>query len=94
MTTGKALSEEMRHIPQDAQKVADSILDETAKILRTPSVTLEDDLAALHANSLVVLQLMSAVEERFDTSIDMVDMFRIRTVRDLVELVEASMMRS
>jgi acyl carrier protein len=73
---------------EDTRAVADVVLREVAKSFCATNVALEDKFAELRANSVSVVRLTSALQNRYGISIDIVEMLSAVTVRDLVILVE------
>lgn len=57
-------------------------------------VSLDDTFDDLGATSVSLLRLMVSIQNRFDVTLDVVDMFTVDKVGDLVELVETRMPRS
>jgi acyl carrier protein len=56
-------------------------------------VSLDKSFDDLEANSVLLLRLMAALQRRFDVVLDVVDMFTVEDVGDLVRLVEERMPR-
>jgi len=69
------------------------ILGEVARSFERPEVGVDDDFAQLGANSVALLRLMSAIQEKYDISIDLVDILQIENVAELVKLVNESLAR-
>jgi phthiocerol/phenolphthiocerol synthesis type-I polyketide synthase E len=63
------------------------ILHEVAELTGNPSVSLDDSFLQLGGDSLKAILLASAIEERFDIAIDIVDVFQSETFRELSQLV-------
>jgi acyl carrier protein len=56
----------------------------------SPDSTFDD----IGANSVVLLRLMASLQRKFDVVLDVVDMFSVDDVGDLIRLVEERMIRS
>jgi mycobactin peptide synthetase MbtE len=69
------------------------ILGEVARTFGVPEVRADDSFARLGANSVALLRLMSAIQERYDITIDLVDIFQVGNVAELVTLVDKSLTR-
>lgn len=63
------------------------ILHEVAELTGNPSASLDDSLLQLGGDSLKAILLASAIEERFDIAIDIVDVFQSESFRELSQLV-------
>jgi acyl carrier protein len=62
------------------------VIDEVQRVLNVRDVTPDTPIDAVGADSQALLRLTAALEETFDVSIDIVDMFTARSVADLVDL--------
>ncbi|WP_369174966.1 acyl carrier protein [Streptomyces sp. R28] len=82
----------MSEFQEDGARTAET-LREVAKAFGVPEVKGEDHFAQLGANSVSLLRLMSALQEKYDITIDLVDIFQARTVAELVVLVENATVR-
>jgi acyl carrier protein len=78
---------------EDARTTPAFVLREVAAHFGVPTVSPADTLVGLRAGSVSILRLMAALRDRFDISIDVVDMFQAVAVSDLVVLVADSMSR-
>lgn len=65
----------------------DFILHEVAELTGNPSASLDDSLLQLGGDSFKAILLASAIEERFDITIDIVDVFQSESFRELSQLV-------
>ncbi|GAA1329690.1 acyl carrier protein [Saccharothrix algeriensis] len=72
----------------DAGAVADAALDLIAGSMGLPGVRPEQPVAGLHVDSVTLLRVVEALQERFDITVDVVDVFSAEVVGDLVRLVE------
>jgi acyl carrier protein len=64
------------------------VLREAAKVVGVVEVRAEQRVADLKPDSVTLMRLIAALQERFDISIDVVDVFTAETVSDLVDIVE------
>ncbi|MFH9663487.1 acyl carrier protein [Streptomyces sp. NPDC017248] len=76
---------------EPAMTVIDGVLEEVATSFGLASVSINDSFVDLRVNSVAVLRLMAALEDRFDIPLDLVDLFQAQAVDDLVELVTNSL---
>lgn len=68
---------------------APAVLARVAEVLRRPEVPLDAELAGLAVDSFVLVELVLELQDEFRVHFDHDDVQRLRTVRDLVDLVEA-----
>jgi acyl carrier protein len=69
--------------------VSSAVLARVAEVLRRPSVSPDAELAHLAVDSFVLVELVLELQDEFRVHFDHEDVQRLRTVRDLVDLVEA-----
>jgi acyl carrier protein len=74
--------------------VMDVVLAEIADVLGLAEVRAEQRMPDLGADSVTLLRLMGVLQERFDISMDVVDIFTAELAGDLVATVEASIIHS
>ncbi|MDW4909128.1 acyl carrier protein [Streptomyces sp. ADMS] len=82
----------MSESEEDGMRTAE-ILREVARAFEIPEVGVGDSFAKLGANSVGLLRLMSAIQEKFDVIIDLVDIFQVKNVAELVTLVDEVLAR-
>ncbi|MEU0236348.1 acyl carrier protein [Nocardiopsis sp. NPDC006198] len=64
-----------------------------ADALETRSVAPGDAFADLQVNSVLLLRIVAAIEDRLGTSIDIVDVLQAQTVGDLADLARSYALR-
>lgn len=69
--------------------VAEQVTTRVAEVLRRPVVSLDTELAHLAADSFVLVELVLELQDEFRVQFDHDDVQRLRTVGDVVDLVEA-----
>lgn len=73
----------------DTSEYADFVRQAIAEFDESGQLTLAD----VQANSLLVIRLATAIEDRFDTSVDIVDLFGADSVNELGQYIAESLAR-
>ncbi|MET7621979.1 phosphopantetheine-binding protein [Streptomyces sp. NPDC005408] len=80
---------------ENAASAREFVLAEVARSFESPEVSLTDKFADLRADSASVLRLTAALQDEIDISIDIVDIFQVVAVEDLVTpLVDSASRKS
>ena len=66
----------------------DELMSVISEVFDAEEVSLESTFNSLDATSVTLLRLIVVLKSRFDVDLDVVDMFTVDTVNDLVLLVE------
>ncbi|MBM7442867.1 acyl carrier protein [Streptomyces sp. HB132] len=74
---------------EKSDDVMSVVSEEFAPLEVSPDSTFDD----LTADSVSLLRLMVAIQSKFDVDLDVVDMFTVGNVGDLIQLVEERMDR-
>lgn len=70
---------------------SDDLISLLSEVFAPLEVSLDSTLDGLEATSVTLLRLMVSIKRRFDVDLDVVDMFTVDDVGDLVRLVEERM---
>lgn len=73
----------------EAQRV---IAEMWAETLAVDAIGIDDDFFDLNGNSLVAVQLVARIRERFDVDVAVADLFEARTVHGLAEQIERALL--
>lgn len=67
---------------------SDDLISVISEVFAPLEVSLDSTLDGLEATSVLLLRLMVTIQRRFDVELDVVDMFTVDNIGDLVQLVE------
>jgi acyl carrier protein len=67
---------------------SDELLSAISEVFAPTHVTPDSTLDELEATSLHLLRLMSSLQHKYNIALDVVDMFTVENVDDLIRLVE------
>lgn len=69
----------------------DDLMSVISEVFAPLDVSLDSTFEDLEANSVLLLRLMVSIHRRCDVELDVVDMFSVDSIGDLVKLVEERM---
>lgn len=74
-----------------SKKQSDDLMSVISEVFAPFEVSLDSTFDDLEATSVSLLRLMVSIQSRFDVHLDVVDMFTVGDVGELVQLVEERM---
>lgn len=70
---------------------SDDLISVVSEVFAPLEVSLDSTFDGLGASSVSLLRLMVSIQSKFDIDLDVVDMFTVNDVGDLIRLVEERM---
>lgn len=74
-----------------AVQMPDDLISVVSEVFASPEVSPDNTFEDLEATSVLFLRLMASIKRRFGVDLDVVDMFDVDDVGDLIQLVEERM---
>ncbi|WP_217208452.1 acyl carrier protein [Streptomyces sp. AC550_RSS872] len=71
--------------------LSDDLMSVISEVFAPREVSLDDTFDSLEATSVSLLRLMVSIRSSFNVTLDVVDMFTVDNIGDLVQLVEERM---
>lgn len=75
-------------------QMPDDLISVVSEVFAPLEVSPDSTFESLEATSVSFLRLMASIKRRFDVDLDVVDMFDVDDVGDLIQLVEERMAQS